>query len=82
VGFLLAFLAPVGGIWIGLGLMFLSFWSMIVIVGTSLLIGLLRKRPLDAASPTSARTASLACAAAFYAGYGVGWLALWGYLGF
>jgi HEAT repeat protein len=81
-GFVLAFLAPIGGIWIGLGLMFLAFWSMVAIVGTSLLIGLLRKRSPETSSPTPVRTASLACAGAFYAGYGVGWLALWGYLGF
>jgi hypothetical protein len=82
VGVLLVFLGAQSSMWVSLGLEWLAPRLLVLIVALSVLSGVLRTRGIDAALLASTRTASLACAAAFYLGYGVGWLALWGYLGF
>ena len=79
----LALGAPYGGLWVGMGLSWLSSRVLVLVVGASVLLGVLRKAAeVEAGSLAAARRSTLACAAGFYFGYGVGWLGLWGYLGF
>jgi len=82
VGVVLVFFGARSSMWVSLGLEWLAPRLLVLIVAGSVLIGILKKRSLDAALLASARRATLACAAAFYVGYGIGYLALWGYLGF
>lgn len=82
LGVLLVFFGTHGSVWVQIGLMWLAPRVLVVIVGLSVLMGVLKKRSIDAALLASARRATLACTAAFYVGYAAGYLALWGYLGF